>query len=260
MIGASLHETLAPPPRAGLLQRRRCRESVARRGTGPGQRRNCARARQSRALMNPVPRRLSLLFHVKQLLPFCVVLSLLSCRDSARAGDKPNIVYILCDDLGYGDVKCLNPEGKIATPHADRLARGGDDFHRRALELRGLLADALRHSHRPLQLAFPAEERRPRRHESAADRDRPTDCSSIFASARILTPRRSGKWHLGMNWPMKAGRASVQRPYRKRGRRLARDFEKPISQRAEQRWALTTTSASRRRSTWCRIHSSRTTG
>src|SRR6187402_3141451 len=44
---------------------------------------------------------------------------------SARSADKPNIVYILCDDLGYGDVKCLNPEGKIATPNLDRLAAEG---------------------------------------------------------------------------------------------------------------------------------------
>ena len=42
-----------------------------------------------------------------------------------HAATKPNIIYILCDDLGYGDVKCLNPEGKIATPHADRLAKEG---------------------------------------------------------------------------------------------------------------------------------------
>src|SRR5687767_556188 len=41
---------------------------------------------------------------------------------------KPNIVYILCDDLGYGDVKCLNPNGKIATPNCDRLAAQGMMF------------------------------------------------------------------------------------------------------------------------------------
>lgn len=41
---------------------------------------------------------------------------------------KPNLIYVLCDDLGYGDVKCLNPRGKIATPCLDKLATGGMIF------------------------------------------------------------------------------------------------------------------------------------
>jgi arylsulfatase A-like enzyme len=42
---------------------------------------------------------------------------------------KPNIIYILADDLGYGDVQCLNPQrGKIATPHLDKLAAQGMTF------------------------------------------------------------------------------------------------------------------------------------
>lgn len=45
------------------------------------------------------------------------------------AADKPNIVYIICDDLGYGDVHCLAPEtSKIATPGADELAKQGMIF------------------------------------------------------------------------------------------------------------------------------------
>ncbi|EMI16197.1 arylsulfatase A [Rhodopirellula maiorica SM1] len=45
------------------------------------------------------------------------------------ASNKPNIVYILADDLGYGDVQCLNPErGKIATPQMDQLAAEGMVF------------------------------------------------------------------------------------------------------------------------------------
>src|SRR2546422_849429 len=46
----------------------------------------------------------------------------------AGAAAKPNLIYILCDDLGYGDVKCLNPDGKIATPNFDKLAAGGMIF------------------------------------------------------------------------------------------------------------------------------------
>ena len=40
----------------------------------------------------------------------------------------PNIIYILADDLGYGDVSCYNPESKISTPHVDRLAKEGIRF------------------------------------------------------------------------------------------------------------------------------------
>lgn len=55
-------------------------------------------------------------------------LALWSGQATADAPLRPNIVYILCDDLGYGDVKCLNPEGKIATPNIDRLAGEGMRF------------------------------------------------------------------------------------------------------------------------------------
>jgi arylsulfatase A-like enzyme len=41
---------------------------------------------------------------------------------------KPNIVYILADDLGYGDVGCYNPASKIPTPNMDRLAKEGVRF------------------------------------------------------------------------------------------------------------------------------------
>ena len=47
----------------------------------------------------------------------------------AFAGEKPNIVYVICDDLGYGDIQCLNPKnGKIPTPHVDKLASEGMIF------------------------------------------------------------------------------------------------------------------------------------
>ena len=47
----------------------------------------------------------------------------------AHAASQPNIVFVLCDDLGYGDIQCLNPEhGKIPTPSADTLARQGVIF------------------------------------------------------------------------------------------------------------------------------------
>jgi arylsulfatase A-like enzyme len=58
---------------------------------------------------------------------YLLILSLFAAT-ALRAADRPNFVFILCDDLGYGDVHCLNPEGKIATPNMDRVAREGVMF------------------------------------------------------------------------------------------------------------------------------------
>ncbi|MDY7107814.1 MAG: arylsulfatase [Planctomycetota bacterium] len=45
-----------------------------------------------------------------------------------RKDERPNIVFILADDLGYGDLGCLNPDSKISTPNMDRLADDGLRF------------------------------------------------------------------------------------------------------------------------------------
>ncbi|MGC6426040.1 MAG: sulfatase family protein [Akkermansiaceae bacterium] len=46
----------------------------------------------------------------------------------AGAEKLPNIVFILADDLGYGDVGCYNSSSKIPTPNLDRMAREGMRF------------------------------------------------------------------------------------------------------------------------------------
>ena len=65
---------------------------------------------------------------MKRRLSILLALAALGAPPVCSAASKPNIVYILCDDLGYGDVKCLNPEGKIATPHMDSIAAQGMKF------------------------------------------------------------------------------------------------------------------------------------
>ena len=46
----------------------------------------------------------------------------------AADASRPNILLILADDLGYGDVRCYNDQSKVATPNIDRLAREGMRF------------------------------------------------------------------------------------------------------------------------------------
>lgn len=55
-------------------------------------------------------------------------LCLINIEADVRADERPNIVFILADDLGYGDVGCYNEDSKIPTPHLDGLAREGTRF------------------------------------------------------------------------------------------------------------------------------------
>lgn len=45
----------------------------------------------------------------------------------ATAAEKPNVIYIMCDDLGWGDVGCYGQQF-IRTPHLDQMAREGMRF------------------------------------------------------------------------------------------------------------------------------------
>jgi arylsulfatase len=63
------------------------------------------------------------------MLPFNGDASLLG-PESGSAHERPNIVFILADDMGFSDIGCYGSE--IETPHLDSLARGGlrfTDFH-----------------------------------------------------------------------------------------------------------------------------------
>lgn len=58
-----------------------------------------------------------------------VVLGLfLSVIQAVNAQEQPNIIYILADDMGPGDVQAYNKQGKILTPNIDRIANEGMKF------------------------------------------------------------------------------------------------------------------------------------
>ncbi len=45
-----------------------------------------------------------------------------------QSAERPNIVFILADDLGYGDIRSYNPESKVPTPNLDKLSAEGMRF------------------------------------------------------------------------------------------------------------------------------------
>lgn len=59
------------------------------------------------------------------LLLACSIFS--SCKNNEKTESKPNIIYILADDMGYGDLSCYGQE-KFSTPNIDRLASEGIRF------------------------------------------------------------------------------------------------------------------------------------
>ncbi|WP_232826046.1 sulfatase family protein [Chitinophaga alhagiae] len=132
-----------------------------------------------------------------------------SVEDNKQAAGGVNVVYILADDLGYGDLQCFNPNGKIPTPNIDRLAAEGMKF-----------TDA----HSSSAVCTPS------RYSILTGRYpwRSTLQKGVLFgySPPLVEPERLtvaelfkqqgyytacvGKWHLGMDWPVKNGYTNIK--------------------------------------------------
>ena len=68
---------------------------------------------------------------MKNILFFLSLITLTKCKNSHPINEKinaPNIIYILADDLGYGDVSAYG-KGTLNTPNIDKLANEGIRFN-----------------------------------------------------------------------------------------------------------------------------------
>ncbi len=163
------------------------------------------------------------------LLPMCVLLPTSLLVPTRLFADRPNVVVILADDLGWGDPQCYNAESKIPTPAIDRLAREGMKF-----------VDA----HTPSAVCTPTRYGlltgrycwRTRLKSSVLDGFSPPLIEpqrltiASFLKHHGYATACVGKWHLGMQWT----RIDGSRETDDRGSNGFRggeniDFDKPIS-------------------------------
>jgi arylsulfatase A len=133
-----------------------------------------------------------------------VTLPMSASGADAPAGARPNVIVILADDLGYGDVQCYNPQrGKIPTPHIDQLAAQGmrfTDAHSSSAVCspsRYTLLTGRYHWRSRLQQGIVGPWERP-----LIGPNRLT----IAGLAKQSGYRTAciGKWHLGWDWPASA--------------------------------------------------------
>lgn len=139
-----------------------------------------------------------------------------ACAQAEQKTERPNIIFIFADDMGYGDVSALNENSKIQTANIDRIAKEGVVF-----------TDA----HSSSSVSTPS------RYSVLTGRYnwRSTEKSGVlggYSKALIPPGRRTvasflkergyqtaciGKWHLGWNWNnIDAGIDSI-------------DFSKPVT-------------------------------
>jgi arylsulfatase A-like enzyme len=62
------------------------------------------------------------------IVPFLLLLISFSTVSNAKQNKLPNIIYILADDMGYGDVSILNENSKLITPNIDKVGKEGVIF------------------------------------------------------------------------------------------------------------------------------------
>ncbi|MBN7812484.1 arylsulfatase [Algoriphagus sp. H41] len=170
--------------------------------------------------MKPVQLFLSLLFST--VFTVAVVHGLFA----QQKGSKPNIVVILADDFGVGDIQALYPQNKIPTPHLDRLVREGMSFG--DAHSSSAVCTPTRYSFLTGRYNWrtPLQEWVLASYEPPLIREERTTLPEMLRQNGYATAC-IGKWHLGWNWPGK--QASRMMAEGNALRKFQWDYTQPIA-------------------------------
>lgn len=133
------------------------------------------------------------------LLPFG---NLLCYGAEPKQTTPPNIIYILADDMGYGDIRALNSDGRIPTPALDRMVATGLTFT--DAHSNSAVSTPTRYGTLTGRYAFRSRLKKGVLvgHEPALiEKGRETVAS--FLRTNGYRTACIGKWHLGLDWQRK---------------------------------------------------------
>ncbi len=138
-----------------------------------------------------------------------IIFSFSTCQPAQEKPQKPNVVFIFADDMGYGDVSALNPNGKIQTPAIDKLVANGLTFteaHASASVCTpsryGLLTGRYAFRNPPAAGGVSGFE------GPVIEKGRAT-IATVLKKAGYSTAV-IGKWHLGVGWQTKDGQGTPE--------------------------------------------------
>lgn len=123
-----------------------------------------------------------------------------------QKNNTPNIIYILADDMGIGDIKAYNKEAKFSTPHIDQMVKEGVKFT--DVHTSSSVCTPTRYGILTGRYSWRTHLKKGVTHgltEHLIDTKR-TNVASYLKS-KGYTTAVVGKWHLGMDWSyIKAGK------------------------------------------------------